>query len=106
MQGIELYLAILVMAIANYFTRVFPFLFFHSKEPPAIIIYIEKFFPPIIMTILIFYSLNQVDNSSISTLFYQILAVIGTLFLHLRFNNYLISIIAGTFLYMILVQYF
>lgn len=106
MQGIELYLAILVMAVANYFTRVFPFLFYAKKEPPSVVLYIEKFFPPIIMTILIFYSLNQVKLSEFPYGSYELLSILFILFLHLRFNNYLVSIIAGTLFYMGLVQYF
>lgn len=106
MQGLELYLAVIVMAVANYFTRVFPFLFFHSKEPPQLILYIEKFFPPIIMTILVFYSLNQIELEKFPHGLHEILAVALTIFLHLRFNNYLISIIASTIFYMLLVQYF
>ena len=52
----ELILAILVMSLANFITRLVPFLFFASKEPPAIVVFIEKNFPPIIITILIFYT--------------------------------------------------
>lgn len=105
MTSNEIYLAIAVMAIANYITRVFPFLFFVKHEPPAWVVFIEKNFPPIIMTILIFYTLTSVDFKSAPYGLKELLAIGFTVFLHLKFNNYLVSIILGTLFYMGLVQF-
>jgi len=105
MSASELYLAIGVMAIANFITRVFPFLFFVKKEPPKVIVFIEKSFPPIIMTILIFYTLGKIDFSVAPYGVKELMAVIVTAFLHIRFSNYLISIFMGTIFYMLLVQF-
>lgn len=91
MLGSELYVAILVMALANFITRVFPFLFFVKKEPPAWILFIEKNFPPIIMTILIFYTLTSVDFTEVPYGTKEIFAIILTSFLHIKFQNYLVS---------------
>jgi len=63
MTSNEIYLAIIAMSLANLLTRVFPFLFFVKKDPPSYIVFIEKNFPPIIMTILIFYTLGKIDFS-------------------------------------------
>lgn len=101
----SVYLAIFVMAVANFLTRVFPFLFFVKKEPPAIIIFIEKNFPPIIMTILIFYTLSSIDFKNELYGLKEFLAIGVTAFLHIRFNNYLVSIFIGTIFYMYLVQF-
>jgi branched-subunit amino acid transport protein AzlD len=102
----DIYLAIIVMAFANFFTRVFPFLFFYSNEPPKLLKYIGDIFPPVIMTILIFYTLGNIDFTTAPYGSKEILAIFVTAFLHFRFNNYLISIILGTFFYMVLLQYF
>lgn len=96
--------AILVMVAANYLTRVTPFLFFVKKEPPAFIVTIERAFPPIIMTILVFYSLKEIDFQSTPYGANELLSVAVTIFLHLSVKNYLVSIFAGTFCYMILIQ--
>ena len=100
----ELLLAILVMSIANLLTRVFPFLFFVSKEPPKIIIFIEKNFPPIIMTILIFYTLGKIDFTIAPYGSKELISIAITILLHIKFNNYLVSIFLGTLSYMALVQ--
>jgi len=101
----ELYMAIIVMTFANFLTRVFPFLFFVKHEPPAWVIFIEKNFPPIIMTILIFYTLTSVDFTTAPYGMKEIIAIALTAFLHIRFNNYLVSIFIGTIFYMGLVQF-
>jgi branched-subunit amino acid transport protein AzlD len=106
MANQEIYLAILVMAVVNYFTRVFPFIFFRKDEVPKFIIYIETYFPPIIMTILILYTLKEIDFNTAPYGLKEIVAVLFTAFLHLSLKNYLVSIFAGTIFYMFLVQYF
>jgi branched-subunit amino acid transport protein AzlD len=93
------------MTIANFLTRVFPFLFFVKHEPPAWIVFIEKNFPPIIMSILIFYTLTSVDFTTAPYGMKEILAIAVTAFLHIRFNNYLVSIFIGTIFYMGMVQF-
>ena len=100
----EIYLAIIVMTLANYLTRIFPFLFFTHKEPSKTLKFIGEYFPPVIMTILVFYSLGSVDFTSAPYGTKEILGIAMTAFLHWKFNNYLISIIAGTAFYMSLVQ--
>jgi len=106
MNNSKIYLAILVMAGVNYFTRVFPFIFFRKKKPPKIIMYIEKFFPPVIMSILIIYSLKDINLSIMPYGLKEVGAVLFTAFLHIRFSNYLVSIFSGTIFYMFLMQYF
>ncbi len=102
----KVYLAIAVMAVANYITRVFPFLFFIKHEPPKFVVFIEKSFPPVIMTILIFYTLSGIDFRVAPYGTKEVLAIIFTACLHFRFGNYLVSIFSGTIFYMLLVQYF
>jgi len=101
----EIYLAIIVMSLANFITRVFPFLFYAKNEPPKVIVFIERSFPPIIMTILIFYTLGKIDFSIAPYGLKEILSIAVTTLLHLRFGNYLVSIFLGTIFYMILVQF-
>ena len=105
MTNEELFLAIAVMAIANFITRVVPFLFFAKKEPPKYIVFIEKSFPPIIMTILIFYTLGKIDFSIAPYGLKELFAVALTAFLHIKYGNYLVSIFVGTAFYMFLVQF-
>lgn len=105
MSNIELLLAIAVMSIVNLFTRIFPFLFFKKADLPKSLIFIEKFFPATIMTILIFYTLKEINFSIYPHGMKEVLSIIFTVVLHLGLKNYLISIFCGTIFYMILVQY-
>ena len=61
MSSYEIYIAIFIMTIVNFFTRIFPFLFFRKNDLPAFVLFIEKYFPSVIMTILIVYTLKDVD---------------------------------------------
>ena len=63
MSNYEIYIAIAIMTVINYFTRVFPFLFFRKNDLPSYILFIEKYFPSVIMTILIFYTLKEINFS-------------------------------------------
>jgi branched-subunit amino acid transport protein AzlD len=100
-----IYLAIIIMAAANLLTRAIPFLFFVKKEPPASIVFVETHFPPIIMTILIFYTLGNVELGRELAGLKEILAIALTAGIHIRFNNYLLSIFSGTIFYMVLIQH-
>jgi len=105
MDNLYILIAIGVMSLANFATRLFPFLFFVNREPPAIIIFVEKTFPPIIMTILIFYSLRHTSLSVSPHGASEVTAVVVTVVAHLSLKNYLVSIFAGTLSYMAMVQF-
>ena len=95
---------ILVMALSNFFTRVFPFLFFVRREPARWILFLETWFPPVIMTILVFYSLKHIDFTSAPYGSVEMAAVLSTIVLHLVLKNYLVSIFGSTLIYMALLQ--
>ena len=105
MNSYEIYIAIAVMAVVNFFTRVFPFLFFRKIDLPPYIIFIEKYIPSVIMTILIVYTLKDINFDMLPYGIKEISGILFTAILHLRLKNYLISIFAGTIFYMGLVQY-
>lgn len=104
MTNNEIYLAIIVMTFMNFLTRVFPFIFFLKKDPPPIIVYIETYFPPVIMTILVFFTIKDVNLTIFPYGLQEISAILFTAFLHIWKKNYLISIFLGTLYYMFLVQ--
>ncbi|WP_044417198.1 branched-chain amino acid transporter permease [Halarcobacter anaerophilus] len=105
MSDIQLLLAIAVMSLVNIFTRAFPFLFFTKKELPSSLLFIEKFFPATIMTILIFYSIKDINFLVYPYGLKELFAIVVTVILHLSLKNYLISIFFGTIFYMGLVQF-
>jgi len=76
------------------------FLLFSKHEPPAIINFIEKYIPPMVMISLLFYCLKDVSFASISGFFPQFIGVLITIFIHLWKHNSLLSIFSGTIIYM------
>ncbi len=106
MSSMELYLAIAVMAVVNFLTRLVPFLFFRKNELPWYISFVEKYFPAVIMTILIFYSIKDISFAVAPYGIKEIGGIVFTAGLHLWLKNYLVSIFSGTIFYMVLVQYF
>ena len=97
--------AIIVAALATFTTRVIPFLLFRTKEPSALIKYIELNMPVMIMVILVFYALKDVKWESYPYGLPEIIGVGLAIMLHLRFKNGLLSIFVATFVYMLLVQH-
>ena len=104
MEHSYLFNAIIVMVAVNYFTRALPFLFFRNRTTPAPILFLERYFPPVIMSILVFYSLKDIDFQSAPYGGFELSAVAVTIILHLLFENYLLSIFGATLFYMGLVQ--
>lgn len=104
-MSLDILLAVLVMSVANLITRLLPFVFFAKNNPPKIIVFISKFFPPVILTILIFYTLGSIDFENQLYGLKEFIAIAITAYLHIKFSNYLISIIAGTISYMLMIQF-
>lgn len=96
---------ILVVAVCTFITRAIPFIIFGGKkEVPKNVIYLGKVLPPAVITILIVYCLKSVDIYSGSRGIPEILSIIAVIILHIWKRSNLISIGAGTIIYMILIQ--
>ena len=98
-----LLLVILIMTAATYTTRLAPFVLFASHKEAPILTFIAKNSPPMVMTILLIYMLRDVNYLSFEVV-YTFIALLVTIGFHLYRRNALLSIIAGTIVYMIAVQ--
>ncbi|RBQ29382.1 branched-chain amino acid transporter permease [Aliarcobacter vitoriensis] len=105
MSNLEIILVILVAMIATMLTRFLPFIIFRKQEKQSqILLIFEKAMPLAIMVILVFYTIKSVDFLEVPFGIAEILSIFITIFLHIRFNNVLLSIIGSTVFYMFLVQ--
>ncbi|MBS4784530.1 MAG: branched-chain amino acid transporter permease [Clostridiales bacterium] len=105
LTGTETWIMILAVALGTMFTRFTPFLLFpDSKEPPQVVIYLGRVLPPAMMGLLVVYCLKGVSLTSGSHGIPEAAAILLTGLLHLRWRSTLLSIGAGTVLYMVLVQ--
>ena len=104
------WLMIAVMAAVVIFLRAFPFLLLSgTKRPPALLFYLGKVLTASAIAMLVVYSMFGVlDYSSCGwgNLPFGILAGIVTALLQYFFKNPLVSIIAGTAVYMFFQQFF
>jgi branched-subunit amino acid transport protein AzlD len=107
----------LVMGAVIFFCRVFPFIFFRSKESTSkestksgdkFIRFVEKTAPPVAMTVLCFNAAagsvkeNLLPESPLVSLLPPLAACAATALLHIWKRNALLSIFAGTALFMLL----
>jgi branched-subunit amino acid transport protein AzlD len=99
----HLILFIVVMTAATFITRLLPFVIFQKQSKHPLMSYIAKYAPPMIMSILVLYVLQGVDFTNISSL-KTLAAIATTVGVHLWRGNSLMSIFAGTSLYMFLLQ--
>lgn len=95
-------IAVIVSALVVLSTRVLPFVVFSKKEPPAIIKFIEKYAPPMIMAILVVYCFKDVEYTTAPYGIPYFICVAAAAVLHLVFKNSMVSILGITLFYMIL----
>lgn len=105
LTAIQAILMILAVAFGTMITRFSPFLLFpDSKEPPKTITYLGKVLPSAMMGLLAVYCLRNTSFLEGSHGIPEILAVGVIVLLHKWKSNTLLSIGAGTAVYMFLVQ--
>lgn len=99
-------LTILAITAGTMITRFAPFILFpEHKEPPRIISYLGKVLPPAMMGLLVIYCLRNVSLTASPHAVPEIISIAIIVLLHRFKSNVLLSIGAGTAVYMILIQY-
>lgn len=98
-------LIIIVMVIGTLVTRFLPFLLFPAgTKTPKFVDYLGKTLPFATMALLVVYCLKGVQITAAPHGLPELIAVVVIVILHWMKGNSLLSIGAGTILYMILVQ--
>jgi branched-subunit amino acid transport protein AzlD len=96
---------ILATALGAMVTRFTPFLLFPEiKEPPKVITYLGRVLPPAMMGLLVVYCLRNVSLQSAAHGIPELISILVIAALQQWKNNVLLSIGAGTILYMFFVQ--
>lgn len=99
-------LLVLVMAVVSFALRAFPFVVFSGKkETPKFVLYLGKVLPCAIIGMLVIYCVKDISFDAVSHFLPYILAGAVVVLLYVWRRNTLLSIIAGTLLYMALVQF-
>lgn len=98
---------VIVLTVAGtiFLTRLIPFLFFpKGKDIPPVIQYLGRVLPPAVIGMLVVYCLKSVSLVSGAHGVPELLAVAVVILLHVWKRNNLLSIGAGTVLYMFFIQ--
>ncbi|MES9963766.1 MAG: AzlD domain-containing protein [Candidatus Sedimenticola sp. 20ELBAFRAG] len=95
---------IAVMTGATFITRLIPFILLKDRHEHPVLEYLGRYTPPVIMTILVLYSLKGVDPGTAPHGVPELIAIGVTLVLHQLRGNALLSIFSGTGVYMYLLQ--
>lgn len=112
MPPIKLFLSVLIMSAVTFLTRAMPFIIFDKKDRPVpgVVLFLGKYLPPALICIIIVYcfrGLNILNNPHFPDILYdlkEIIAASAVIVLHLWKRNTMISVFAGTAIYMFLVQ--
>lgn len=95
-------LLIAVSSLVTALIRFAPFLVFRGgPETPAVILRLGKLLPCAVMSMLVVYCLRNMNSSHALP---EIIAAAVVVLLHVWRRNTLLSIVAGTVVYMLLVQ--
>lgn len=98
-------IAILVIAIVTFGTRVVPFILLgKNKTTPKYIVYLGNYLPPAVISMLIIYCLRNIKLHFSPHGIPEAIGIITVAALHIWKRNNLISIIGGTVIYMVMVQ--
>ena len=94
-----------IIALGTVFTRFLPFWLFPKGKPaPRIVAYLGKVLPCAVMGLLVVYCLKDVQPAAAPYGLPELIALAVVTALHLWKRNVLLSIGAGTVVYMLLVQ--
>lgn len=105
LDAVTSFLIILAVALTTFATRVFPFLVFpKGKEIPDVVKYLGRVLTPAVIGMLMVYCLRAADVFRAPYGLPEAAAVLLTAALHVWKRNNLLSIGAGTALYMFLIQ--
>lgn len=94
-----------VIALVTASLRFAPFLIFSNRETPKTVAYLGRVLPFAVMGMLVVYCLRSVSFTNSPFGIPELVACLCVVLLHIWKRNTLFSIIGGTAVYMLLVQF-
>jgi branched-subunit amino acid transport protein AzlD len=105
----EVLIASFATGLAVFLMRALPFILFAKTKPPKFLYFIENYIPPLILSILLIYSIKEttiiIPSANLITNYLpSLLCITIAILLHLYKKNAMISIFASTIIYMVLIR--
>ena len=99
-------ITIATVVLGTMATRFLPFILFPDGRPtPKVIVYLGKYLPGAVFSLLVIYCLKNVNFLTGSHGLPELIAILVVIGLHLWKRQMLVSIAGGTICYMLLVQF-
>ena len=98
----EALIATALSALVIFALRLFPFALFSQKDPPPFLRFVERSIPPLMIAILLVYSLRDLQLAAAPHGAPALCSLLAVVLLHVKFHNSMVSIGVGTVLYMVL----
>lgn len=105
MNNLHSVLLVSTVAIVTVLLRFIPFWIFRNRETPKYISYLGKVLPYAIMGMLVVYCLKSITFVTSPFAIPELLACAVVALVHIWRRSTLLSIISGTAIYMILIQF-
>lgn len=106
MTSTQVWYAIAIIVLVTALTRFLPFILLSgNKKTPKFIEKLSKLLPHAIMGMLVIYCLKDVSFTSVGGFLPSLIGCLVVALLYIWKRNTLLSIIAGTISYMLLVQF-
>ena len=94
-----------VMGVATFMTRLLPFVAFTQSQRYPILVRVGRVLPPMIMVVLVCFGLSSLQIESLDRLGLSFIALTAVTTLQLSIANPLLSILVGTGVYTLGVQW-
>ena len=104
MSSLMVFVLIIVMAVVTIAIRFAPFVIFKGKDTPKYVTFLGEYLPYPIIGMLVVYCLKGVSFVKTANYMPELLATAVVVALHVWKRNTLLSIVTGTFFYMMLKQ--
>ena len=105
MTNEQIIISIVIISLVTAAIRFLPFLIFTDKQTPAWVEKLGKTLPFAVMGMLVVYCLKDVSFGETSGYLPALLALLAVVLSYLWKKNTLLSIVLGTVLYMVLIQF-
>jgi branched-subunit amino acid transport protein AzlD len=102
----QVLIIIAMLALGTAITRFLPFVFFpNADKAPKYVLYLGKLLPAAAISLLVVYCLRYIDFTASPRGMPEFIAIAVVVVLHLWKKNTLVSIAAGTVVFMMLYQF-
>lgn len=105
MSDLQVFIIVIVIAAITFLTRALPFaLFTKTQASHPYISFLGRYLPMAIIGMLVVYCFKDISPLKPPYAVSELVATLTVLLLHLYKRNLLLSIVAGTGIYMLLIQ--